>query len=163
MSNFSQEPSLFHQKVCPNLCRGERLFIGSLRRWMRGSEDWDRAVREAVTVLKPAAGLVFANALGSLAQVIDDHARRTLRMRIPSSKLVSTDERSLIALIGALQHDRFDHAHAILQYLVVPAARRAAISHALSVSRALQKGGFNFLMPRGARPARAEPRLRSVA
>ena len=52
----------------PDFCRGERFMIGALRRWLRGGEDWQRAIRDAGRHLKPALAMSFTNALNSLGE-----------------------------------------------------------------------------------------------
>lgn len=163
MSCFRQEPSLYRSPVCLQLDRGEDLFVRSLRRWLRGGAEWERTVQEAVRLLKPAPGMVFVHALNNLATAIDSHSRRSLRLRLPGCRRVSADERMLVALIGAVQNGLDDHAGALLSYLITPAGRGPAITHAFSLAAALKKGGFAFAPPRGLRPPGAKPGLRAVA
>lgn len=166
MPGITHDTSLYLNPVCADLSRAERLVVRSLRRWLKGGGDWDRAVADASRNLKPTSARAYVNGLAGLATTIDDGARRMLRLRLPSCTRVSADERTVLALIGALQHDRFDYAHALLRYLIQPAGRQAAMAHALSVARAMQKGGLGLARPRAARPPRvddARQALRAVA
>jgi len=167
VSRFTHDQSLYRPtaRQCPDLCRAEKLLIRGLRRWLRGGPDWERAKRDATRALKPAQAMVFVNGLMGLADAIDTHARRRLRLRLPQCERVSSDERALLAMIGALQHDRFDHAHAVLAYLVRPAGRNPAMAHALTIARTLGKGGLPLAAPRAVQPpARCrKPDLRAVA
>ena len=163
-SRIRQEPSLRRRASCPELCRFERRLVQGFRRWLRGDAEWDRAARDATRVLRPAQAMVFLNAVNGLAEVIDANARRVIRLRTPSSKRVSTDERALIALFGAAQHGRFGHARAILDYLVAPGCHAKAMAHVVSVTRVLDKAALRLAPPRAQRPpAGCEAPLRAIA
>ena len=150
---------------CPDFCRGERFMISALRRWLRGGEDWQRAIRDAGRHLKPALAMSFTNTLNSVGEGLDGGARRMLRLRTPLSNHVSADERAIIALVGAIQHDRFEHAHALLNYLVQDHAGRTVMIHAVTIAKTMAKGGFNLAAPVAHRPIWTldQIRLRAIA
>ena len=165
MPGISHDTSFHRNPACGELFRAERLVVRSLRRWLRGGADWDRAVAEASRVLKPVQAVTFVNGLAGMANALDDGARRMLCLRFPSCARVATDERAILALIGALQQDRFDVGHALLRYLIRPGGRQVAMAHAVSVAHALQKSGLGIARPRAPRPSRVHDKvgLRAVA
>ena len=101
----------------------------------------------------------------TLARIRARGARRMLRLRTPLSNHVSADERAIIALVGAIQHDRFEHAHALLNYLVQDHAGRTVMIHAVTIAKTMAKGGFNLAAPVAHRPIWTpdQIRLRAIA
>ena len=92
MGRICQELSFVRHLSPLDLGHGERLFVRSITRWARSSDEWGRAVRDALEILKPKEGINFVNAL-------DAHARRSIRLRIPICNWISSDEGAFLCLV----------------------------------------------------------------
>jgi len=163
MGQICQELSFFRHLSPLDLGQGERLFIRSIRRWARSSQEWNRAVRDAVQILKPKGGIIFANALDRFANGLDDHARRSIRLRIPICNRMSSDEKAFLCLVGALQNNHHQYAEALIGYLILPVGQKIAYTNSDTLAKALAEGGFLFRLPDGLRSPQGLPSLRTVA
>ena len=163
MGRICQELSFVRHLSPLDLGQGERLFVRSIRRWARSSEEWGRAIRVAVHILKPKEGITFVNALDRFAASVDAHARRSIRLRIPICNRMSSDERAFLCLIEALQNNHNQHAEALIRYLILPVGQKNAYSSLDSLAKSLAEGGFLFGLYDGLRSPQGVINLRTVA
>ena len=146
MGRICQELSFVRHLSPLDLGQGERLFIRSIRRWARSNEEWGRAVRDAVRILKPKEGIIFVNALDRFAAGLDANARRSIRLRIPMCNRMSADERAFLCVIGAVQNTHNQHAEALIRYLILPVDQKSAYTNLDSLAKALAESGFFLVL-----------------
>ncbi len=163
MGRICQELSFVRHLSPLDLGQGERLLIRSIRRWARNSEEWGRAVRDAVQILKPKEGIIFVNALDQFAADVDANARRSIRLRIPMCNRMSADERALLCLVGALHNNHNQHADALISYLILPVGQKSVYTNLDRLAKALTEGGVVFSSYDGLRSSKRLLNLRAVA
>lgn len=148
MSGIRVEPSL-NRNLCPleNLARGEKLIINALRKWLFNSRTLPRIARRFQSELGPAPGHLAMEGFLGAAELLSNESRRVVFFRYPSCTKISTDERSIITLISAAQHNDYPHMAALARWLFVPASQRRAISQFTILAFALRDGGCLLARP----------------
>ncbi len=145
-------------------CRAESLLLDCFRLWSQSPENYTYLrglmAREFGAPHADRAG----KAVKLLAHVLGLHARRTFYLMHPGCKGVTTDERALLALIGAVLHDRRPHANAIATWLLPTSCHGTVLAVAGEIGRAFKAGGLEIAKPREpAAPRAKEKSLRAVA
>jgi len=107
----------------------------------------------------PTVGRAFRRTLGgpaahqalgaflSFVGLMSFNARRTLRFRLPDCRKVSADERTLVALLAALQAGRVSHARSLVSWLFPPGAQELAFAYAANLARGFREGGLRVNGP----------------
>ena len=130
-------------------CRPESLLLDSFRLWSQSPENLTYIRRRLCHEMGPPAGERAAKAIKLLGHILGLQTRRTFYLMRPGSNGVTTDERSLLALIGAVLHDRRPHANAIAMLLLPVSCHGTVLAVAGELGRALRSGGFVIAPPRG--------------
>src|SRR3546814_5992404 len=90
--------------------------------WLNDRKNRD-LVQQALWIACGLAHVEMALAgFDGLLRTLRRNGRRTLRLHPPGYRAVSTDERTLLALIAVHQARHEDHAAALVRWLVPPAA-----------------------------------------
>lgn len=145
-------------------CRAEALLLDCFRLWSQSPENY--------TYLRGLMAREFGSphadraskAVKLLAHVLGLHARRTFYLMHPGCKGATADERALLALIGAILHDRRPHANAIASWLIPTSCHGTVLAVAGEIGRAFKAGGLVIAKPRN--PVVPDPQekvLRAVA
>ncbi len=148
MAGLNVEPSL-NRKYCPieNMSRGERLIINSLRRWIFDKKSMPRISRRFRNDLGCGPGRLAIEGFCALANLLTTSSRRAVFIRYPSCSNVSTDERTIIALIAAAQHNQHLHVSALTRWVFPLAVQTLAIAYVSMVAIALKDGGCTLTRP----------------
>lgn len=134
-----------------SLTMAERMLLLAIRRWLDDQRNWPLIGAEFEAALGRDRAKDALNGLAGFIETISAHARRTLWFRRPLCSLVTHDERSLLAFLGACQRDAEDHANAVLRYLIPPCAHTAAWAHAGLLARSFKGGGLPIPLPEAGR------------
>lgn len=145
-------------------CRAESLLLDCFRLWSQSPENYTYLrglmAREFGSPHADRAG----KAVKLLAHVLGLHARRTFYLMHPGSKGATADERALLALIGAVLHDRRPHANAIASWLLPTSCHGTVLAVAAELGRAFKAGGHEIAKPRNPVALNTEEKvLRAVA
>jgi hypothetical protein len=153
MTGLNVEPSL-NRNHCPitNLVKGERLLVTSLRRWLFDPKALPRIARRFHHDLGYGPGRLAVENFCEIVTLLETNARRTVYLRYPNCSKVSTDERTIIALIAAAQHNHRYHVAALARWLFPPASQDRAISHITMLAIALRDGGCILARPTARNP-----------
>lgn len=145
-------------------CRPECLLLDGLRLWSQNPENLAYVRRIMTAEVGPRSTTRIIKALKLLGHLVGLHARRTFRLRHPGAHGATADERALIALIGAVLHDRRGQAHAIAEWLLPVQCHGTVLALAGELGRAMRAAGLEIAPPRHAvaAPSR-DVRLRTVA
>lgn len=144
-------------------CRPECLLLDSLRLWSQSPSNLEHIRRMLTRELGPDAAFRTAKSLKFFCHVIGLHARRTLQLMHPGVLAATADERTMLALIGAVLHGRRVQAHAIADWLLPPQCHGTVIAIAGELGRSMRSGGLVIAPPRGAQVPVQEPMtLRAV-
>jgi hypothetical protein len=110
------------------------------------------------------AGERAAKAIKLLGHILGLQTRRTFYLMRPGSLGATVDERTLIALIGAVLHDRRPHAHAMVTMLLPSSCHGTVLAVAGELGRSFRMGGLLFAPPREQpRQKIISPEIRAVA
>ena len=123
------------------LTESEQLVVWAFRTWLEGSDG--RAALGNAFLLH--CGILNAEAAGGnferLADTLACHSRRTLGFHRAECIAVSASERTLLALIAAMQADDREYAAAVIRWLVPCAAAADLERHAAAFAHVLAKSG----------------------
>ena len=145
-------------------CRAESLLLDCFRLWSQSPENYTYLrglmAREFGTPHADRA----CKGVKLLAHVLGLHARRTFYLMHPGCEGATADERALLALIGAVIHDRRPHAKAIASWLLPTQCHGTVLAVAGEIGRAFKAGGLEIARPRNsATPDTRETVLCAVA
>ena len=113
--------------------------------------------------LGPAPAERATKGLKFFGHVVGLHARRTLQLMHPGIVGATTDERAMLAMIGAVLHGRRSQAHAIANWLLPPDCHGTVLALSGELGRALRAGGLEIATPRAAyAPEEITVELRAV-
>jgi len=164
MTLLTTESSL--RQLCPaqDLSPAERLLVRSFRVMVftdNGGQTVARSFRQKLG--DPAAHRALG-AFFSFVGLLSCNARRPLRIRLPHCGKVSADERTLVALLAALQARRTSHARSLVSWLTPPPAQALAFAYAASLAQGFREGGLIFNGPSvRRRPSRSRETISPVA
>lgn len=145
-------------------CRPECLLLDGLRLWSQNPENLAYVRRIMTAEVGPQSSTRIIKALKLLGHLVGLHARRTFRLRHPGAQGATADERALIAMIGAVLHERRSQAHAIAEWLLPVACHGTVLALAGELGRAMRAAGLEIAPPRHAvAPQSGDVRLRTVA
>lgn len=145
-------------------CRAEILLLDSFRLWSQSPENLTYIRRRLAHELGPNAGERAAKATKLLGHILGMQTRRTFYLMRPGSINVTTDERALLALIGAVLYDRRPHANAIAMLLLPVSCHGTVLAVAGELGRSFRTGGLVIAPPRDAAPRPVYNReIRAVA
>jgi len=147
MTLFTAETSL--RQLCParDLSPAERLLVRSIRTMVFTDNGGKAVARAFRRKLGDAAAHQALAALFSFVGLLSGNARRNLRFRLPQCRKVSADERTLVALLAALQAGRMSHARSLIGWLLPPGTQEPAFAYAASLARGFREGGLMFNGP----------------
>jgi hypothetical protein len=127
-----------------DLAEGEQLVVWAFRTWLEGS-DSRPALANAFLL---HCGILNAEAAGKnferLADTLACHSRRTLGFHRAECIAVSASERTLLALIAAVQADNRDYAAAVIRWLVPREAAADVERHATAFAGVLALSGLEL-------------------
>lgn len=129
-------------------CRPEVMLLDSFRLWSQNPENLTYIRRRLCHEIGNAAGERAAKAIKLLGHIMGLQTRRTFYLMRPGSTGVTADERALLAMIGAVLHDRRTHANAIATLLLPPTCHGTVLAVAGELGRALRSGGLMIAPPR---------------
>lgn len=145
-------------------CRPESLLLDSFRLWSQSPENLTYIRRHLCHEIGMSAGERAAKAIKLLGHILGLQTRRTFYLMRPGSIGVTTDERTLLALIGAVLHDRRPHANAIAMLLLPVTCHGTVLAVAGELGRAFRAGGLVIAPPRYAvTPITYNCEIRAVA
>lgn len=145
-------------------CRPESLLLDSFRLWSQSPENMTYIRRRLCHELGETAGERAAKAIKLLGHVLGQQTRRTFYLMRPGSIGVTTDERALLAMIGAVLHDRRPHANAIATLLLPSACHGTVLAVAGELGRSFRMAGLVIAPPRDAvTPPAYSREIRAVA
>lgn len=145
-------------------CRPEVMLLDSFRLWSQNPENMAYIRRRLCHEIGHAAGERAAKAIKLLGHILGLQTRRTFYLMRPGSVGVTADERALLAMIGAVIHDRRPHADAIATLLLPPTCHGTVLAVAGELGRAFMMGGLVVAPPRGVTAPPAYNReIRAVA
>lgn len=145
-------------------CRAESLLLDSFRLWSQNPENLTYVRRRLCHEMGIPAGERAAKAIKLLGHILGLQTRRTFYLMRPGNLGATVDERTLIALIGALLHDRRPHAHAMVTLLLPSSCHGTVLAVAGELGRSFRMGGLLFAPPRGQpRQKIVSPDIRAVA
>jgi len=145
-------------------CRPESLLLDSFRLWSQSPENLTYIRRRLCHEIGTPAGERAAKAIKLLGHILGLQTRRTFYLMRPGSIGVTTDERTLLALIGAVLHDRRPHANAIAMLLLPVTCHGTVLAVAGELGRAFRAGGLVIAPPRHAvTPMTFNREIRAVA
>jgi hypothetical protein len=127
----------------------ERLIVGSVRLWLRAPSDWPVIADNFRLAFGDNESLFALNGLKGLLETLAKSARRTLYFHQPCCGQVSADERSLLALVAALQHGCHEHAQAILRWLLPAPSQAEAYKHVFWLACGMADCGLMLKPPGG--------------
>jgi len=131
-------------------CRPEVLFLDSLRLWSQNPANLEHIRRMMMRELGPAPAERATKGLKFFGHVVGLHARRTLQLMHPGIVGATTDERAMLAMIGAVLHGRRSQAHAIANWLLPPDCHGTVLALSGELGRAFRAGGLEIAPPRAA-------------
>jgi hypothetical protein len=153
-----------HQGDETRFCQPESLLLDSFRLWSQNPENLTYVRRRLCHEMGSAAGERAAKAMKLLGHILGLQTRRTFYLMRPGSLSVTTDERTLIAMIGAILHGRRDHANAMVTLLLPTPCHGTVLALAGELGRAFRMGGLVLAPPRDIAQPRAVTRdIRAVA
>ncbi len=129
-------------------CRPESLLLDSFRLWSQNPENLTYIRRRLCHEMGRLAGERAAKAMKLLGHILGLQTRRTFFLMRPGSLNVTTDERMLIGMIGALLHDRRSHANAMVTLLLPTPCHGTVLALAGELGRAFRMGGLVIAPPR---------------
>tara|TARA_R110002126_G_scaffold14572_2_gene61020 strand:- start:1122 stop:1622 length:501 start_codon:yes stop_codon:yes gene_type:complete len=129
-------------------CRPESLLLDGVRLWSQNPENYAYIRRRYACELGAAAAERAAKATKMLAHVIGLNARRTFYLCHPGAMTATADERALLALIGAVLHNRRGQGSAIATWLLPPNCHGTVLALAGELGRAFATGGLELAPPR---------------
>jgi len=145
-------------------CRPESLLLDSFRLWSQNPENLTYIRRRLCSEIGTAAGERAAKAMKLLAHILGLQTRRTFYLMRPGSLRVTADERTLIAMIGALLHDRRPHANAMAALILPTMCHGTVLALAGELGRAFKMGGLVIAPPReSCQPQQEMIEIRAVA
>ncbi len=154
MTGLRVDPSL-NRYLCPvcDLANGERLIISAFRRWLHDRASLPKIAQRFCQSLGRDKGHRAIEGFCVLFDLLANNARRQISLRYPGSDKVSTDERTLIALVAAAQHNNHDRVAALVRWLLPSAVQGLAVINTLAFAAALKEGGYILAQPSPRRPA----------
>ncbi|HEX7008326.1 MAG TPA: hypothetical protein VF274_14400 [Alphaproteobacteria bacterium] len=154
-------PEPTNRRAVCQLCFAEQLLVWGTRTWLTGPDGRARLQAELMRALGTAEGHATAAALGAFADVLDSAALRTIYIGPMTCRMVWPDEERILAVIHYLQSDLPDAAEHVLEPVLPPAARRAALQQAELLAGSLADAGYRigFDGPLAPELAAALPRL----
>lgn len=145
-------------------CRPEILLLDSFRLWSQNPENLTYIRRRLGNELGPTAGERAAKAIKLLGHILGLQTRRTFYLMRPGSTGVTTDERALLVMIGAVLHDRRPHANAVATLLLPAPCHGTVLAVAGELGRSFRLGGLEIAAPRNvAEPPAYNRDIRAVA
>ena len=145
-------------------CRPESLLLDSFRLWSQSPENITYIRRRLSHELGVAAGERAAKAIKLLGHILGIQTRRTFYLMRPGSIGVTADERALLAMIGAVLHDRRPHANAMALLMLPVACHGTVLAVAGELGRSFMSGGLLIAPPRDAvAPSAFSREIRAVA
>lgn len=145
-------------------CRPEVMLLDSFRLWSQDPENMAYIRRRLCHELGHPAGERAAKAIKLLGHILGLQTRRTFYLMRPGSVGVTPDERALLAMIGAVLHDRRPHAGAIATLLLPVTCHGTVLAVAGELGRAFMMGGLIVAPPRDVSPPPVYNReIRAVA
>lgn len=145
-------------------CKPEALLLDGFRLSSQSPENMIYIRRKFIGVLGQQSGERATKALKMLSYLIGVHAHRTFMMYHPGKLKATTDERWLLALIGAALHGERTHATAIVSYLLPVNCHGTVLAVAGELGRSLAAGEHKIAAPRKALVPSKEPiEIRAVA
>ncbi|MFO1189461.1 MAG: hypothetical protein U1E97_07710 [Alphaproteobacteria bacterium] len=136
----------------------ELLLVEVFRRWLLGAQEcrgqhWAMASNEFAQVLGAIDGRAGLASLAAIMRELGEHGRRPVRYHPVCCPCVSADELWLIAIVGACQRGKLDHAHRLAEWMVGADGIGDVLGAACHLATALH--AHERIMPaRGGRPAR---------
>ena len=112
--------------------------------------------------LGPAPAERATKGLKFFGHVVGLHARCTLQLMHPGIVGATTDERAMLAMIGAVLNGRRSQAHAIANWLLPPDCHGTVLALSGELGRAPRAGGLEIATPRAAAPEEITVELRAV-
>jgi len=145
-------------------CKPEALFLDGFRLWSQSPENMTYIRRKFIGALGQQSGERATKALKMLSYLIGIHAHRTFMMHHPDKIKATTDERWLLALIGATLHGERAHAAAIVTYLMPVNCHGTVLAVAGELGRSFASGDQVIAPPRkSAVPSQDFVEIRAVA
>ena len=145
-------------------CKPEALLLDGFRLWSQSPENMTYIRRTFTGALGQQAGERATKALKMLSYLIGMHAHRTFMMYHPGKLKATTDERWLLALVGAALHGERAHASAIVSYLLPKNCHGTVLAVAGELGRSFAAGGHEFARPRQPMaPTQRSAEIRAVA
>ena len=145
-------------------CKPEALLLDGFRLWSQSPENMTYIRRKFISALGQQSGERAAKALKMLSYLIGVHAHRTFMMYHPGKIKATTDERWLLALIGAALHGERAHATAIVSYLMPINCHGTVLAVAGELGRSLAAGDQVIAPPRKPMvPSQNAVEIRAVA
>jgi len=124
------------------LAPAERWLVGAIRYWVRQLQQNESTVpaleRQFERIGQPDA----AQALHAFMVVVATSASRTIDVRCPNCRSVSSDEAGMLAAVASLQRDGGDAAEGILGVWLPNAAARIGRTHLAVLASGLTAAGF---------------------
>lgn len=126
----------------PGLAPAERWLVGAIRYWVRQLQQNESTVpaleRQFERIGQPDA----AQALHAFMVVVATSANRTIDVRCPNCRRMSSDEAGMLAAVASLQRDGGDAAEGILGVWLPHAAARIGRTHLAVLASGLTAAGF---------------------
>ncbi len=129
-------------------CRPEVLLLDSFRLWSQSPDNLAYIRRRLAEELGSGAGERAAKAIKLLGHIMGLQTRRTFYLMRPGSINVTSDERALLAMIGAVLHHRRTHANAIATLLLPVSCHGTVLAVAGELGRAFRMAGLVIAAPR---------------
>ncbi|HVO13875.1 MAG TPA: hypothetical protein VMV26_01620 [Alphaproteobacteria bacterium] len=129
--------------IC-QLCFAEQLVVWAARAWLTGRDGRARVKAELARAFGDVDGQATAAALGGFVAVLDSAALRTLYLGPMTCRMVWPDEERLLATVRYVHADLEEAAQRVLEPILPPAARRAALERASALARHLADAGYRI-------------------
>lgn len=129
-------------------CRPESLLLDGVRLWSQNPENYAYIRRRFAAELGGASAERAAKAIKMLAHVIGLNAGRTFYLCHPGAMTATADERALLAMIGAVLHNRRGQGNAIATWLLPSNCHGTVLALAGELGRAFAAAGFEIAPPR---------------
>lgn len=139
------------------LSYAERLIVHALRMWARDRRRWIDVILEFNRVCGPQPASRICQGLDEAFREIGMHARRRIRLHMPTCCHVSPDELCVLNLMAAIQHGEEPHVRAAACWLLPPKCTPGVSEHLAVAAEGLFACGYELPLRRPAPAQRSAP------
>ena len=134
-------PEPTNRRAVCQLCFAEQLLVWGTRIWLTGPDGRARLRAELMRALGTAEGHATAAALSAFVGVLNSAALRTIYIGPMTCRMVWPDEERILAVFRYLHADLPDAAERVLEPVLPPAARHAALEQGELLASLLADAG----------------------